>query len=299
MKKKLRFSLLTLLVMVCGTAFADAYTVDLNTAITTSNHDFAVAPKWKHIVQDNDGSYVGYKWDAAYGTGNPATGGLLVYKQKVGSSYYYEETVYDMLVTPKVSGTIKLKVKAYENASSSTKAFVQLWSVNGSGTEKNTQLKEFQTEISGYNTGSGEWIELTYDVTEAQRIGIRAQYVYIDDFYAEAVDATPEAALAVSSVMSSTGQTGTDGTNPIFEQQADGKMKVVLKVTLSNTGDVDFVAGTTENYTLTVGQASYTSGTKTYYEDASIAIPENIAVGETKTFDVEFTVPYISGYKYW
>ena len=299
MNKKIRFSLLTLLTMLCNMAFADAYTVDFNTAIATSSHDFAVASKWKHIVEDNDGSYVGYKWDAAYGTGDPATGGLLVYSQKVGSSSWDMATVYDLLVTPKVSGTIKLKVKAYENASSSTKAFVQFWSVNGSGTEKNDQLKEFQTEIPGYNTGSGEWIELTYDVTEAQRIGIRAQYVYIDDFYAEAVDATPEAALAVSSVMSSTGQTGTDGTNPIFEQQADGKMKVVLKVTLSNTGDVDFVAGTTENYTLTVGQASYTSGTKTYYEDASIAIPENIAVGETKTFDVEFTVPYISGYKYW
>ena len=280
-------------------AFADAYTVDFNTAISTSTHDFAVASKWKHIVQDNDGSYVGYKWDAAYGTGEPATGGLLVYSQKVGSSSWDMATVYDLLVTPKVSGTIKLKVKAYENASSSTKAFVQLWSVNGSGTEKNTQLKEFQTEIPGYNTGSGEWVELTYDVTEAQRIGIRAQYVYIDDFYAEAIDATPEAALTVSSVMNSDGQTGTAGTNPQFEQQADGKMKVVLKVTLTNNGDVDFVAGTTENYTLTVGQASYTSGTKTYYEDASIAIPENIAVGETKTFDVEFTVPYISDYKYW
>lgn len=280
-------------------AFADAYTVDFNTAISTSTHDFAVASKWKHIVQDNDDSYVGYKWDAAYGTGEPATGGLLVYSQKVGSSSWDMATVYDLLVTPKVSGTIKLKVKAYENASSSTKAFVQLWSVNGSGTEKNTQLKEFQTEIPGYNTGSGEWVELTYDVTEAQRIGIRAQYVYIDDFYAEAIDATPEAALTVSSVMNSDGQTGTAGTNPQFEQQADGKMKVVLKVTLTNNGDIDFVAGTTENYTLTVGQASYTSGTKTYYEDASIAIPENIAVGETKTFDVEFTVPYISDYKYW
>ena len=271
------------------------YTVDFNTEINTSSHDFAVAPKWKHIVQDNDGSYVNYKWDAAYGVNG--TGGLLVYNQKVGSSSWDMATVYDLLVTPKVSGTIRLKVKVYENASSSTKAFVQLWSLNGTATEKDTQLKEFQTEIPGYNNGTGDWVELTYDVTEGQRIGIRAQYVYIDDFSADAIDTTPEAALVVSSVMDINGNTGTQGTNPVFEEQPDGNMKVVLKVTLSNTGDVDFVAGTTENYTLTVAQAQY--GAKTYYDDASIAIPEDLAAGESKTFDVEFTVPYISGYRYW
>ena len=281
--------------MIYTTVNPYVYKVDFNTAITTSNHDFAVAPKWKHIVQDNDGSYVNYKWDAAYGVNG--TGGLLVYSQKVGSSSWDMATVYDLLVTPKVSGTIRLKVKACENAGSSTKAFVQLWSVNGTATEKDTQLKEFQTEIPGYNTGTGEWVELTYDVTEAQRIGIRAQYVYIDDFIADAIDTTPEAALSVSSVMDVNGNTGTQGTNPVFEQQPDGNMKVVLKVTLSNTGDVDFVAGTTENYTLTVAQAQY--GDKTYYDDASIAIPEDLAAGESKTFDVEFTVPYISGYRYW
>jgi len=276
-----------------------AYKVDFNTEISTSSHDFAVASKWKHIVEDNDGSYVGYKWDDAYGTGNPATGGLLVYSQKVGSSSWDMANVYDLLVTPKVSGTIKLKVKAYENASSSTKAFVQLYALNGTATEKADILKEFQTEIPGYNTGTGDWVELTYNVTETKRIGIRAQYVYIDDFSAETIDTTPEAALVVSSVMSNAGQSGTQGTNPIFEQQADGSMKVILKVTLSNTGDVDFVAGTTENYTLTAAQASYTSGAKTYYNDASIAIPEDLAAGESKTFDVEFTVPYVADYKYW
>lgn len=275
---------------------ATGYTVDFNTEITTTSHDFAVAPKWKHIVQDNDGYYVNYKWDSAYGVNS--TGGLLVYSQRVGSSSWDMANVYDLLVTPKVSGTIKLKVKAYENASSSTKAFVQLWSVNGTATEKDTQLKEFQTEIPGYSTGTGDWVELTYDVTEAQRIGIRAQYVYIDDFSADAIDTTPEAALVVSSVMNSDGYTGTQGTNPVFEQQADGNMKVILKVTLANTGDVDFVAGTTENYTLTPAwKTSYSD--LTYYENASIAIPEDIAAGETKTFDVEFTVPYTSGYKYW
>lgn len=280
---------------------AAGYTVDFNTAINTSSHDFAVAPKWRHIVQDNEGYYVSYKWDAAYGYGG--TGGLMVNTQRVGASYYDMANVYDLLVTPKVSGTIKFKVKATSSVSSSSNynAYVQLWSVNATGTEKDSQLKEFKTEIPGYNNSSNsEWVELTYDLgTTPQRIGIRAQYVYIDDFTADAIDDTPEAALVVSSVMSSGGQTGTDGTNPIFEQQPDGNMKVILKVTLTNTGDVDFVAGTTANYTLTPAQASSTSGTKTYYDDASIAIPEDLAAGETKTFDVEFSVPYSSGWKYW
>lgn len=279
---------------------AVGYTCDFNTEISTSTHDFVVAPKWRHIVDDNEGYYVTYKWDATYGDGS---GALMVSTQRVGQSYYYMTNVYDMLVTPKVSGTIKLKVKATSSVSSSTNynAYVQLWSLNATGTEKDTQLKEFRTEIPGYNDNkASEWVELTYEVGDTpQRIGIRAQYVYIDYFSADEIDTTPETALSVSEVMNGDGATGTNGTNPEFEQQPDGNMKVILKVTLTNTGDVDFVAGSTANYTLTPAQASYTSGEKTYYEDASIAIPEDLAAGETKTFNVEFSVPYLSGFKYW
>lgn len=284
--------------MVYTTVNPYLYVVDFNTAIATSNHDFAVAPKWKHIVDSYDDNYVSYSYCANEGVNG--TGCLLVYDQNKRINYS-TRYLYDLLVTPKVSGTIRLKVKVCisADAESSKNAFVQLYSLNASATEKDELLKEFKTEIPGYNSGSGDWVELTYEVGDTpQRIGIRAQYVYMDNFIADAIDNSPEPALSVSAVMNSDGATGTQGTNPVFEQQPDGNMKVVLKVTLSNTGNVDFVAGTTENYTMTPAWKTNYSAL-TYYEDAAIDITEDIAAGESKTLDVEFTVPYTSGYKYW
>lgn len=272
------------------------YYLDFNTAINTGSHDFAAAPMWKHIVGSYNDNYVGYSYRDNEGIND--TGCLLVYDQ---NKYIQNSTryLYDLLVTPKVSGTIKFKVKVVNlaDATSYKNAFVQLYSLNASATEKDALLQEFKTEIPGYNSGSGDWVELSYEVGNTpQRIGIRAQYVYMDNFTADAVDNSPEPALLVSAVMNSDGNTGTTGTNPTFAQQEDGTLKVNLKVTLSNTGNVDFVAGTTENYTLTPATGS---GTKTYYENATIAIPEDLAAGESKTFDVEFITPFVSNHNNW
>ncbi len=275
---------------------AIGYIVDFETPIATSNHAFAVAPMWKHIVGSYNDNYVSYSYCETDGING--SGCLLVYDQNKYISYS-TRYLYDLLVTPKVSGTIKLKVRVCisADATSYKNAFVQLYSLNESATEKGDLLKEFKTEIPGYNSGSGDWVELSYDLGDTpQRIGIRAQYVYMDNFIADGIDNSPEPALGVMAVMNSNGATGTTGTNPTFAQQEDGTMKVQLKVTLSNTGNVDFVAGTTENYTVTPATGD---GTKTYYEDATIAIPEDLAAGETKTFDFEFTTPFVSGYNNW
>ena len=274
---------------------AAGYTVDFNTAIATSSSDFKVASNWKHIVDvdtyyDNN-MYYSYKADQ----GIDGSGALLAMRQQM---YDYGSTgtaTYDLLVTPVVSGTVTIFAKPY-SASSSTKAFVEFYSVNEDGTARVAKLDGGQEWTS---TTDATFEAVTIEVTEAQRIGIRAQYVYLDNFSATNADIVPEKSLTVTKVMNSDGQTGTTGTNPAFEQQPDGNILVNLKVELSNTGDVDFVAGTTENYTMTLGYSSLSSGTPTFFEDAAIAISEDLAVGETKSFDVEFTVPYVSGYKYW
>lgn len=278
------------------------YTVDFNTKITTSNHDFKVAKGWGHIVSTNDYDgqgpyYMSYSYYASMGVGS--TGCLWASRQYAGD-YNGGGVVNDILVTPAVNGTVTLDVKAYGTASSSNPAYVEVYAINSDGT-LGSLLKTVKEDIAGYNNGNNtEWATFTLaELTEEQKLGLRCQYVYIDNFTASSVNIPLENKLEVTSVANMDGQTGTSGTNPQFEQQADGNMKVQLKVTLSNTGDYDFIAGTTENYTLTPAQAAYASGTKTYYDDATIAIPENIAAGETKTFDVEFTVPYVSGYKYW
>ena len=278
------------------------YLVDFNSTITTSNHNFAIAPKWGHIVPNSDYDgygpyYMSYSYNSTAGI--DGTGALGANRQYAGD-YSGGETVYDLLVTPVVSGTITLQVKAMSTASSSNNAFVEFYSLNEDGTAKDELLLTVKEDIPGYNSGSNtDWYTATLEVSEAQKIGIRAQYVYLDNFTATSMKYIPAPGLTVNAVMNTDGQTGSNGTNPTFEQQSDGTMLVKLKVALENTGDIDFVAGETENYTLTVAQASYASGTKTYYEDASINVLTDLAVGVKDTIDVQFATPYVSGWKYW
>ena len=280
-----------MLLMLSTAASAQApYTVDFNTAINTSSHDFVVAEKWKHIVDVNTyyDNNMSYRYEAKAGING--SGALQAYKQKY---YDYGEewdgtVTYDLLVTPIVSGTVTIYAKPSGSVSYTNKAFLELWSLNGDVRVEKLASKEWSSTGEGFSA-------VTVQVNEPQRIGIRAQYVLMDDFSATAIDDTPEAALQVVAVMNANGQTGTTGTNPKFEQRADGKMVVALKVQLKNIGDVDLVRGITPNYTLTPAWATYSGGAKSYYEEATSDVPGDLAKGEEKTFDMEFVVPYTYG----
>ena len=288
---------------VCGdgAVFATSYFVGFDTSIATSSHDFKVAKGWGHIVGTNDYDgqgpyYMSYSYYQTSGVGG--TGTLLANRQYAGD-YGGGGIVNDILVTPAVNGTVTLDIKAYGLASSTNNAFVEVYAINNDGSLGDL-LKTIKTEIPGYNTGnSTSWdtYELA-DLASEQKIGLRCQYVYIDNFTAEEVNIPIERTLTVTKVANLEGDEGTGGTTTYFEEQPDGTLKVQLKVTLQNTGDIDLNPGD-DNYTLTVASATYTSGTKTYYNDASIAITEAIAAGATTDIDVDFYVPYTSGWKYW
>ena len=138
-----------------------------------------------------------------------------------------------------------------------------MYAINSDGT-LGSLLKTVKEDIAGYNTGnSTTWATFTLaELTTEQKLGLRCQYVYIDNFTASSVNIPAERKLEVTKVANLEGATGTNGTTTYFEQQADGKLKVQLQVTLTNTGDYAFAAGD-ENYTLTLASASYASGTKT------------------------------------
>ena len=274
------------------TAPSAGYTVDFNTAITTSNHDFKVAKGWSHIVgKYNDGwgdNYMTYSYKAEDGV--DGTGALYAARQYAGDSWD-GETVTDALVTPAVNGTVTLAVKAASGASSSNNAFVEVYAINEDGTLGN-KLKTIKEEIDGYSNGPGSWATFTLaELTEAQKLGLRCQYVYIDNFTAESADIPVERTLEVTKVANLDGNTGYTGTT-YFYQQADGTLKVQLQVTLTNTGDVAFAAGEIELTACT---------SKKEFDDYAVAINEALAVGETKTIDVDFNIPYAdaSGPQYW
>ena len=304
MNKRIRFSLLTLLILLCSTVAgaATGYTYDFNTTIATSNHDFVLGSNWGHVVGsgDYDGYgpyYMSYSYTNDGGFGG--TGSLIAYRQYAGDNGGGTEC-YDLLVTPLVSGEITMKVKAHTNASNSNPSFVEIYAIDAAGTTRGSLIQRF-TATSGYAdiAGQKDWKQISLTLSEEQRIAIRAQYVYLDDFTAASVNIIAQKTLSVVSVMNMEGKEGTQGSTTYFEQQADGTLNVPLKVLLSNTGDVDLIAGTTENYSLTLASASYLSGMKTYYNEATVNVPVNLAAGASETVEVKFSIPYSSGWRYY
>ncbi|MBQ8466820.1 MAG: carboxypeptidase regulatory-like domain-containing protein [Prevotella sp.] len=290
---------------------APGYTVDFNTAIAvpSNNHSdpmFKVSTGWTRIAdrKDGDGYYgtAGYYMRYTYSStaGVSGTGTLLANAQQAPQSTYDGtiETVYDYIVTPKVSGTVTLQVKGSTSASSSLPSFISFYAVDDNATTIGSEL--VATYSSELNTN--DFVTATLTLSEPTRIAIRGQWVYMDNFTATSAEIPEVKALTVTSVMNSDGQSGYTGTNPSFEQQSDGKLLVKLKVAIQNTGNVNIVAGTTENYTLTLASASSASATKTYYEDAAITLTEDLAIGASTTIDVEVAVNYTDtygSYRYW
>lgn len=290
---------------------APGYTVDFNTAIAvpSNNHSdpmFKVSTGWTRIAdrKDGDGYYgtAGYYMRYTYSStaGVSGTGTLLANAQQAPQSTYDGsiETVYDYIVTPKVSGTVTLQVKGSTSASSSLPSFISFYAVDDNATTIGSEL--VATYSAELNTS--DFVTATLTLSEPTRIAIRGQWVYIDNFTATSAEIPEVKALTVTSVMNSNGQSGFTGTNPSFEQQSDGKLLVKLKVAIQNTGNVNLVAGSTENYTLTLASASSESATKTYYEDAAITLTEDLAVGASTTIDVEVAVNYTDtygSYRYW
>lgn len=280
--KKLRLFLLTLVALVGGgsSVLADPYTVDFNTTITTSSHDFAVASNWSHIVDyleyDYYGpeyAYVSYGYNSTEGKGG--TGALYAYSQYLTASYTSDsKDANDLLVTPLISGTVTIDVKAMNYSDAS----LQIYAIDN-GVKGDLIKSVVKSDLS-----TEDYTTISFELTSEQKVGLRLNRVYIDNFTATSATILPEPKLTVTAVTKAT-----DENTVYFKQQADGSVKIQMYVTLQNQGEVDFVAGTTENYTLSVIQDYY--GTK-FGPFGAFAIPFDLAKGATSDpILVEISVP--------
>ncbi|MBO4819956.1 MAG: carboxypeptidase regulatory-like domain-containing protein [Prevotella sp.] len=291
--KKAKLLLLTLLVVMgYSTAMADnvsPYEADFNSTITTTVHDFAVASNWKHIVGKytddwDEDYYMSYSYKSDEGI--EGSGTLLAYRQYAQdpTSYNSGATVYDLLVTPVVSGEVKLYVKKSISASTSIPSFVEFYKVNATGTTRGDLIQRFTDNDYVADESIEGWSYVTITLDEAQRVGIRAQHVYLDNFSAANADIVLEKSLSI------TGLSSVAGGNYIVSQNADGTTDIELKVTLKNTGDVDFKAGD-DNYTLTLVKKAPYSSTETVFDDAVFSIDQDIEKGKEATFVASFKAP--------
>ncbi len=279
--KKAKLLLLTLLAVIgYGTAGAETvspYTVDFNTAITTSKHDFQVASNWGHIVGQGDydgwGPYfMSYSYNAENGIDGSGT--LMANRQYAGDNGG-GEVINDLLVTPAVSGAVKLYVKASSLASSSQPSFVEFYTLNEAGTAKADLLQRFTADKYVVDEAIEGWSYVTINVSTAQKIGIRAQHVYLDNFSAESADIQKERKLAIASAEPS----ATTGTI-YWNQQENGKVLVKYTVTVTNTGDLALAKGD-ENYSISIVNR------RANEVCATVAVPQTLEPGATsEKFDV-------------
>lgn len=268
MNKKIRFSLLTLLVMLCGTAFADSYTTNFDTAIETSDHAFQVASNWRHIV----GTYNDYWGDTSYPSYSySATAGVDGSGALSCSTNQSSNSLYDLLVTPVVKGTVTIDAKATASYYTPQLSFYKITD-NGDGTY--TRGDQIAVELPAIT--SSDYTTITIPVDEAgERIGIRSSYVWLDNFSATEATIIPEKKISFVSVVPPT----TTGTI-MWEQQANGKVLVSYTVTVKNTGEVDLTQGT-EGFSVSIINRN------TGFVYATVPVPQDLAVGATSN---EFVV---------
>ena len=288
---KLKITLFALLALL-GFCRAQAETVspyltDFNSNPGTGNHDFAVASNWKHIVpvSDYDGYgpyYMSYSYSSTEGIDGSGT--LLAYRQYAGD-YDGGEVVKDILVTPVISGTVTLYVKASGLASTSNPSFVEFYNVNTEGTSLGSLIQRFTADSYVVSETVEGWSTVTINVSSPQRIGIRAQYVYLDNLSAASAEIVKERKLTISSVTSPTGSTPV-----ICNQKEDGTADASVVVKMKNDGDEDLHVGDTD-FTLSFVWRTYYGSTVTAYDDVTFAVPEDLAVGEEKTVTATFSLP--------
>ena len=236
-----------LLALLCGVNVARAdivenYLMDFNTRIdTNSKHDFKVGTGWAHITDTYNGSYCSYYY---YATGGIDGSGALQCNDQtsIGGDYLDDENygsdVYDLLVTPKVSGNVSFYLKAYGYGSS----FVQVYNVvNDNGKLKKGDL----ITLPSMSLSRSEYKKVELPAQDGAYLGIRLVNCYIDNFAADKAEVELSKSLQVISVVNNVSG------NPICNEEGKFLVDCVAKIT--NNGDLDLKASDNDpNYSLSV-----------------------------------------------
>ena len=292
MKKIYFFAAMLTLLTGASDVMADTYKVDFETAADTSDPEFRVATGWGHIVdfyKDPWGlsfrdQYVSYTYED--GAGVDGSKALLVGTQKLS----YEDK-YDLLVTPKVSGTVSIMVKSAAEPYNEEDdwfgegpqvASLKFYAVaDGERGEELTPAEAPELSTDGYVK------YVLNDVADLQ-IGLRGEYVYIDDFEAETLGEV----VLTRSLKIAGGELADDNDVTVDDSQfwnvktyvmsnAEGDYTLSYDVELTNSGEVALNPGD-EGYTLTI--LNQESG-----EVVAEQLPINVSIepGETKTANVK------------
>lgn len=254
------------------------YKMDFNKTISTTAHDFKVASGWGHSVEkatfyddysyDTTDEYVNYSYTST--DGRNASGALKVGSQKLTGGYDSKE-VKDLIVTPAITGKSSIYVKNTLSYMTSTIEFYAVTFKDGKYVVGNKLEVEVPKTFA-------DWTKIDIPEQNNQLIGIRAHYLYLDDFAADKADIQLQKSLLVTNVVNK----GKD--EP--DCDADGNFPISYEVSITNNGDVELTEGM-EGYSLSVRNYS-----KDNAEVFTQPLKGNLAVGASATVTVSGTANY-------
>lgn len=252
------------------------YKMDFNKPISTTAHDFKVASGWGHSVEkatfyddysyDTTDEYVNYSYTST--DGRNASGALKVGSQKL-TGYYESKEVKDLIVTPAITGKSSIYVKNTMSWMTSTIEFYAVTFKDGKYVVGNKLEVEVPKTFA-------DWTKIDIPEQNNQLIGIRAHYLYLDDFAADKADIQLQKSLLITKVdLKSKSESDCD---------AEGNFPISYEVSITNNGDVDLTEGT-KGYSLSV---------KNYGKELIFTQPlkGNLAVGASTTVTVTGTANY-------
>lgn len=298
--KHVKTLLLTFLVTLFSplVSKAESYLCNFDKKIDTSNPNFKVASNWEHIVHKyvDDGSgdgdwgdggwyvsqattasagdisYMSYSYYTTAGVGSSGT--LYAGRQMTSSYGYTGATASDYLVTPVVSGEITMQVK-----SSSYSSYVSFYTLDETGKAAGELIQKFS---DGTGLTRDEFVTVAITVEGAQRIGILANEVYLDDFTAADAELVSEPSIRILTAEPS------ETTGVLYwDQQADGSVKIEFTgVTVENNGEVDLKQGD-KNFSISL--INNDTGAAL---GAATLVPQDLAIGHTSDpFTVSVSIP--------
>lgn len=207
-----------------------------------------------------------------------------------------DQTTPTLLITPMLKGNVTFYIRPYSISSYSitdylakNKSWVKIYggSLNAEGgIDWNLEAPLFTEVFTAVPEGANPngWIQRNFSTTEYQFLGIQMSYACFDELTAE------NHCMLIKKVMKPTKVTSdyTDN-NPLYGD-AEGKATWAGKVTVKNEGD-NAIAANVEKLIIESNSSTVTT-TMTEF-----VIPEAIAPGEEKTFDLSVPVQSVDPLK--
>lgn len=276
------YLLFTAFAFIAGLSTAKAETVSPYSygfdGLDVSEHDFAPTG-WNHIVDSYAGDYVSY---TAYDEGGQDGGAYLgVGSQELGG--WYAQEVFDLLVTPPVTGDVSFYVKQTSSSGS-----VEIYTVTKNGFQYEMGAA-YEVKLPDLLTT--EWTQIVIpSVPEGTMLGIRGQNVGIDSFSAASAEIELKKAMAITEIV------GEYENYADINADAEGNVTFKFTVKVQNTGETVLNPGD-EGYAVDI-----INNSKDNAVVGTAQVPVTLQPGETsEAFEVVARISGITepGENYW